>query len=149
MTDPKPKASRKAATPEPGPKQRSWIGEWMRSKDFWRDVASRAVAGLIVVAVSALVTASVAWILSPSVGPTLVWIGAGALVFIVVIGTGLTAIRLWYSFIMKYAPRFRKRGTALNLLVFVGPLLLIFVGIIALATVVLNASLPWLDSLQP
>jgi hypothetical protein len=43
-----------APEPETTPaKRRTWVGEWMRSEAFWRDVTSRALSGLIVLLVGA------------------------------------------------------------------------------------------------
>jgi hypothetical protein len=39
---------------ERAPKRRTWVGEWIRSEAFWRDVTSRALSGLIVLALGAL-----------------------------------------------------------------------------------------------
>lgn len=38
---------------ETPPKRQLWVVEWARSESFWRDVASRAIAGTIVIAIGA------------------------------------------------------------------------------------------------
>jgi len=42
--------------------RRTWVGEWMRSEAFWRDVASRSLSGVIVVGFGAGVAAAAGFV---------------------------------------------------------------------------------------
>ena len=59
--------------------KRSWMGEWMRSEEFWRDVASRTVASVFGGVILGLLASVVAWVVLPDVRPTVAFaVGAGA-----------------------------------------------------------------------
>lgn len=49
-----------------------WPGEWVRDKSWWREVSSRAMAGLIVALIVALVGLLLAWGFSDTFRPTVV-----------------------------------------------------------------------------
>ena len=48
---------------------RTWMEEWVRSESFWKDVASRSFAGLVVLVVSGLFAGMIGWAVSDSVRP--------------------------------------------------------------------------------
>ncbi|WP_459384533.1 hypothetical protein [Arthrobacter humicola] len=52
-----------------------WPGEWMRDEKFWRDVASRTLAGAFVVAIGYLVAVANGLLQVPSVAQVVVGIG--------------------------------------------------------------------------
>lgn len=49
------------------PKRRTWVGEWVRSEAFWRDVTSRALSGLIVLALGALTAGVLGYVAASTV----------------------------------------------------------------------------------
>lgn len=61
--------------------KRSWMGEWVRSEGFWRDVTTRTVAGVFGGVILGLLASLVAWVVLPDVRPTVAFaLGAGATV---------------------------------------------------------------------
>ena len=48
---------------------RTWMEEWVRSESFWKDVASRSFAGVVVLIVSGLFAGMIGWAVSDSVRP--------------------------------------------------------------------------------
>lgn len=68
-----------------------WPGEWMRDEKFWRDVASRTLAGALVVFIGYLVAVANGLLQVPSVAQVAVAVGFLA-----------GAVGLFSLFVMKY-----------------------------------------------
>ncbi|NHW45936.1 sulfite exporter TauE/SafE family protein [Paenarthrobacter sp. MSM-2-10-13] len=68
-----------------------WLGEWMRDEKFWRDVASRTLAGALVVAMGYLVAVANGLLAVPSVAQ--IFVG----VVFIALGVGI-----FWLFVAKY-----------------------------------------------
>ncbi len=91
---------------EPTEQRRSWVSQWVRSEDFWRDVFARTLSGTFAGLVLALLAAIAAWAYLPEVRPTLAfWVSV--IVSIAVAGAILVAWSRWWGAVYGA----RTRGT--------------------------------------
>lgn len=88
-----------------------WVVEWAKSEAFWRDVASRATAGFIVV----LLVGFGAWVASDRIRPSLSSAGAGIGILLVAICVGWLWNRIWWPILLR-----RKTVIAQLLIVAIG-----------------------------
>ena len=78
-------------------KRHTWMGEWVRSESFWKDVTSRTFAGVIVVVVTGLFAGMIGWAVSDSVRPVFAAavVGFGLLLATIAVIASVTRLWLW------------------------------------------------------
>ena len=103
------------APDKPKIERQLWVVEWAKSESFWRDVASRSVAGTIVVGIAAIFAVAVGLIQ----GRVVIFLGCALIWAALVIWLGVRGLR-W---IADQASRFKstkRRDVAQVINVFVG-----------------------------
>jgi len=110
------------------PRKRTWVGEWVRSESFWRDVVSRALAGLIVLLVGTAVAAVLGIIPWSTAG--------GAITLVLVVLVAVVALTLIATALLK-PPGYR--GPTWKLWLPVGAVLLVFTVILCVGGYLLGA----------
>lgn len=80
---------------------KTWVGEWVRSKEFWRDVVTRSISGLVVVGVGALVAGVASFFALPGAAPLLLIIGSSVVALLL----GVLASTWWYRICTGRAER--------------------------------------------
>lgn len=82
-------------------KRRFWPAEWARSEAFWRDVASRAAAGTIVIALGAAAAVAAGIIDWKEFGRGAMYVGATSIAIGLTIQLSIGLIRPVYRFFEK------------------------------------------------
>lgn len=71
----------------------SWPFQWLKDEKWWRDVSSRAVAGLLIVLVTYALGVASGYLNKPGVGGPLIFLLVGLVVILSMIPTFITRYR--------------------------------------------------------
>lgn len=74
---------------------RTWMEEWVRSESFWKDVASRSFAGIVVLIVSGLFAGMIGWAVSDSVRPIFAAAAVGFALLLAALAIIAFVFRTW------------------------------------------------------
>ncbi|NYF10912.1 cation transport ATPase [Leifsonia sp. AK011] len=74
---------------------RTWMEEWVRSESFWKDVASRSFAGVVVLIVSGLFAGMIGWAVSDSVRPIFAAAAVGFALLLAALAVIAFVFRTW------------------------------------------------------
>ena len=74
---------------------RTWMEEWVRSESFWKDVASRSFAGVVVLIVTGLFAGMIGWAVSDSVRPVFAAAVVGLALLLAAMAIIAFAFRTW------------------------------------------------------
>lgn len=101
---------------EPTQPRRSWVSEWVRSEDFWRDVFARTLSGTFAGLVLALLAAIAAWAYLPEVRPTLAFWVSVIIAFAVAGAIFVAWLRWWVGLYRTRGRPWRVAGLSVAIL---------------------------------